>query len=293
MEKTRKSFLASIVSVFLLMTALAVFAAPAEQAEKDPEKVLAKVVAHEIKEKDIDQVIQSMGAQGAMYNTDQGRKAILDELVSVRLLSLSAAKQGIDKSPEYLAALENFTHQALAQLAVQKIIGDVAASEEESKKFYDENPSQFTTPEEINARHILLKDDVTSADVVKLVQDELKKGTSFDVLAESHSTDPSAAGNGGSLGFFSRGQMVPEFEEAAFALKEPGDVSAPVKSQFGWHIIKLEERKLSAVLSFDEVKSQIIQYLTNEKRSQKLRSELDTLKNEFKVEYPNAQGDVK
>jgi len=295
-KKMRKSFwcsLGSIVVAFFLMAVPAVLAAPAEQtapsSERNPEKVLAKVAEYEIKEKDVDQVLQLMGPQGAMYNTDQGRKLFLDELVSMRLLYLSAATQGLEKSPEYLAVLENFSHQTLARIAAEKILESVTVSEEDSKKFYDENPDQFVTPEEIHARHILLSDDVTSADTIKLVQGELKKGTSFDVLAERYSIDPSAAGSGGDLGFFPRGRMVPEFEEAAFAMKEPGDVSAPVKSQFGWHIIKFEEMKPSAMMPFDDVKSQITQHLINEKRAQAFQTALDALKKDFKVEYLDAQ----
>ena len=87
--------------------------------------------------------------------------------------------------------------------------------------------------------------------------------------------------------------MVPEFEEAAFALKEPGDVSAPVQSQFGWHIIKLEAINPPAVVPFDDVKQQITQYLANEQRARKYRAELDVLQNEFKVEYLDASADVK
>ncbi|MDR1978263.1 MAG: peptidylprolyl isomerase [Synergistaceae bacterium] len=292
----KKSLLGVVVLGLVTLAALVVFAAPAEQAaqpEKDPEKVLAKVETQEIKEKDVDQVILMAGPQGAVYDNEQGRKAILDELVAARLFAISGAKQGLDQTPEFKSVVENFANQALARVAIEKALGTIAASEEESKKFYDENPAQFTTPEELRARHILLSDDVTSADKVKTIQDDLKKGVSFDVLAVTYSTDPSAAQGGGDLGFFGKGQMVPEFEEAAFALKEPGDVSDPVRTSYGWHIIKLEEKKPSTVVSYDEVKPQIIQYLSNEKRAQKYRDELEVLKKEYKVELFEASADVK
>jgi peptidyl-prolyl cis-trans isomerase C len=283
----KKSLVGSVVLGLTVLIALVAFAAPAEQAaqpEKDPEKVLAKIETQEIKEKDVDQVILMAGPQGAAYDNEQGRRAILEELVGARLFALSGKKQGLDQTPEFKSVVENFTNQALARAAIEKAIENIAASEEEGKKFYDENPAQFTMPEEVRARHILLSDDVTSADKVTTIQDELKKGVSFDVLAVTYSTDPSAAQGGGDLGFFGRGQMVPEFEEAAFALKEAGDISDPVKTAFGWHIIKLEEKKPSTVISYDEVKPQIIQYLSNEKRTQKYREELDVLKKEYKVE---------
>jgi peptidyl-prolyl cis-trans isomerase C len=268
------------------------FAASGEQPEKDPERVLAKIETQEIKEKDVDQIIQAAGPQGAAYDNEQGRKAILDDLVAARLFAISGKKQGLDQTPEFKSALENFvenfTSQTLARLAIEKAVENIAASEEESKKFYDENPAQFMTPEEVRARHILLNDDVTSADKVSTIQDELKKGVSFDVLAVTYSTDPSAAQGGGDLGFFGKGHMVPEFETAAFALKEPGDISDPIQTTFGWHIIKLEEKKPSAVVPYDDVKPQIIQYLSNEKRTQKYREELEVLKKEYKVEIFDA-----
>jgi peptidyl-prolyl cis-trans isomerase C len=310
----RKSLLGSVVlGVFVLVSSTA-FAAPAEQEaatqeivtqeaatqgvapqgaapqpEKNPERVLAKIDNHEIKEKDVDQVIQMAGPQGAGYDNEQGRKVILDRLVATRLFALSGAKQGLDKTPEFESTLESFATQALASAAIEKSTRDIVASEEESKKFYDENPDQFTTPESIHARHILVSDDVTSSDRVKSIQAELKKGVSFDVLAVQHSIDPSAVQGGGDLGFFSRGEMVPEFEKAAFALKEPGDISEPVKSAFGWHIIKLEEKQPSSVLGYDEIKPQIVQYLSNEKRAQRYREELEALKKEYKVELFEAE----
>ena len=174
----------------------------------------------------------------------------------------------------------------MARLAIENLVKDVTASEEDCKKFYAENPDRFTAPDEIRARHILIADDEAAADKLALIQEELKKGTSFDALAIEHSIDPTAKQGGGDLGFFSRGQMVPEFEEAAFALKESGDISEPVKSDFGWHIIKLEEKKPSAVIPYEEVAQQLEQYLANEKKTEKYQEALEALKQEYTVEIP-------
>lgn len=283
----KKRVIGLSVLAFLALTAFVALAAPSEPAaapQKDPDQVLAKVEKEEIKEKDVDQVLQMMGPQGAaMYDNAQGRKAILDELVAARLFALSGAKQGLDKTPDFQAAVAGFTSQALARAAIEKSLNAVSVSDDEAKKFYDENPDQFTTPEEIHARHILVSDDVTSADTIKTIQAELKKGVSFDVVAKEHSICPSAP-QGGDLGFFSKGQMVPEFEAAAFALKNPGDISEPVKTTFGWHIIKLEERKPATKLAYDDVKPQITQYLLNEKKAKKYQEDLDALKKQYKVE---------
>ena len=250
----------------------------------DPEKVLAKVADREIREKDIDQVIRMMGPQGAMmYDNPQGRRAVLDELVSMHLFALKGAEEKLDQTPEFKAALETFRNQSLARAAIDASLKDVTASDEDAKKFYDEHPDQFTQPERVHVRHILISDDVTSADAIAKVQADLRAGASFDEVAKSRSLCPSAA-QGGDLGEVSKGQMVPEFEAAAFALKNPGDLSEPVKTQFGWHIIRLEGRTPSSVEPFDTVKPQLVQYLTNEKKGEAFKNAVEGLKKTYKVE---------
>ena len=250
----------------------------------DPEKVLAKVADREIREKDIDQVIRMMGPQGAMmYDNPQGRKAVLDELVSMHLFALKGAEEKLDQTPEFKTAVETFRNQSLARAAIDASLKDVTVSDEEAKKFYDEHPDQFTQPERVHVRHILISDDVTSADAIAKVQADLRAGASFDEVAKSRSLCPSAA-QGGDLGEVSKGQMVPEFEAAAFALKNPGDLSEPVKTRFGWHIIRLEGRTPSSLEPFDNVKPQLLQYLTNEKKNEAFKNAVEGLKKTYKVE---------
>jgi len=250
----------------------------------DPEKVLAKVADRDIREKDIDQVIRMMGPQGAMmYDNPQGRRAVLDELVSMHLFALKGAEEKLDQTPEFKTAVETFRNQSLARAAIDASLKDVTVSDEEAKKFYDEHPDQFTQPERVHVRHVLISDDVTSADAIAKIQADLKAGVSFDEVAKSRSLCPSAA-QGGDLGEVSKGQMVPEFEAAAFALKNPGDLSEPVKTQFGWHIIRLEGRTPSSLEPFDTVKPQLLQYLTNEKRNEAFKNVVEGLKKTYKVE---------
>ena len=250
----------------------------------DPERVLAKVADREIREKDVDQVIRMMGPQGAMmYDNPQGRRAVLDELVSMHLFALRGAEEKLDQTPEFKAALETFRNQSLARAAIDASLKDVTASDEDAKKFYDEHPDQFTQPERVHVRHILISDDVTSADAIAKVQADLRAGASFDEVAKSRSLCPSAA-QGGDLGEVSKGQMVPEFEAAAFALKNPGDLSEPVKTRFGWHIIRLEGRTPSSLEPFDNVKPQLLQYLTNEKKNEAFKNAVEGLKKTYKVE---------
>ena len=250
----------------------------------DPEKVLAKVADREIREKDIDQVIRMMGPQGAMmYDNPQGRRAVLDELVSMHLFALKGAEEKLDQTPEFKTAVETFRNQSLARAAIDASLKDVTVSDEEAKKFYDEHPDQFTQPERVHVRHVLISDDVTSADAIAKIQADLKAGVSFDEVAKSRSLCPSAA-QGGDLGEVSKGQMVPEFEAAAFALKNPGDLSEPVKTRFGWHIIRLEGRTPSSLEPFDNVKPQLLQYLTNEKKNEAFKNAVEGLKKTYKVE---------
>ena len=270
--------------VVLMGAGLAWAAQTQPETKADPEKVLAKVADREIREKDIDQVIRMMGPQGAMmYDNPQGRRAVLDELVSMHLFALKGAEEKLDQTPEFKTAMETFRNQSLARAAIDASLKDVTASDEEAKKFYDEHPDQFTQPERVHVRHVLISDDVTSADAIAKIQADLKAGVSFDEVAKSRSLCPSAA-QGGDLGEVSKGQMVPEFEAAAFALKNPGDLSEPVKTQFGWHIIRLEGRTPSSVEPFDTVKPQLVQYLTNEKKGEAFKNAVEGLKKTYKVE---------
>jgi peptidyl-prolyl cis-trans isomerase C len=284
-KNVKKSLWAGCV-LGMCVLAAAGRAVPAEQ-EKKPDTALIRIENQEIRERDIDQVIEMLGPQGAMYDNEQGRSAIMEELVASRLFSLYGAKTGLDQTPEFKASVDHIIQQTLARVAIESLMKDIAVPDEEAKKFYDENPSQFVSPEQIHVRHILVSDDVASSDKVALILNDLKKGVSFDVLAMNQSICPSAP-QGGDLGFFGRGQMVPEFEETAFALQNPGDISAPVLSSFGWHIIKLEEKRPSSTVPYDDVKPQLLQYLENEKKGEKYRKTLEDLRKEYRIEYLNS-----
>src|ERR1017187_8290722 len=134
--------------------------------------------------------------------------------------------------------------------------GKAATTDEAMKKVYEDASKQITGEQEVHARHIL----VETEDEAKAVEEELKKGADFAELAKKKSKDPGAS-DGGDLGFFTKDQMVPEFSTVAFAL-EPGKISDPVKSQFGWHVIKVEEKRSRKAPDFEQVKAQIETYVT-------------------------------
>jgi peptidyl-prolyl cis-trans isomerase C len=140
-----------------------------------------------------------------------------------------------------------------------------ASTDEAMHKVYDDATKQMKPEEEVHARHIL----VETEDEAKAVKEELQKGADFAELAKSKSKDPSAAAEGGDLGFFSKDQMVPEFADAAFKL-EKGQTSDPVKSPFGWHIIQVEEKRTRPVPEFEQVKPQLESFVTRKAQSEYL-----------------------
>ena len=268
----KKNFLTALIFVFL-------FASLAFGAEND--KVLARVASHDITESEVLEFIKPFGQQAAMlYGSEQGKKMILDDVISMRLFALEAEEKKIDQTPEFIKNLENIKRTMLAQESMREVIKNIAITDEEAKKFYDENPKLFTQPERVRASHILVSDDK----VLAKVQEELKAGKSFDVLAKEFSIDPGSAANGGDLGEFPKGVMVPEFEKAAFELKNPGDLSEPVKSQFGWHIIKLGEHIPESVMPFEQVKTNINQELKEKKTQEVLQARSKELEEKYKVE---------
>lgn len=265
-----------LFTAFILVLALSAMACAAES-----EKVLARVGSSDITESEVLEFIKPFGQQAAMlYGTEQGRKMILDDVISMRLYALDAEAQNLDKSPEFIAQVEAARRAMLAQASMRKAIEGITISDDEVQKFYADNKQLFNQPERVHARHILVSDDA----VLAKVQEALKAGTSFDAVAKQYSIDPGSAQNGGDLGEFPRGVMVPEFEKAAFELKNPGDVSEPVKTQFGWHIIKLEERIPESPAPFEQVKQRIMQELRDQKTQEILQERAKELESIYKVE---------
>ena len=282
---TRKFFRSFMI--FMIIALLANFAYAADSgsySENNPaQKVVARVASQDITELEVMMFLQPFGQQAMMlWGSEQGRKMIIDDVISMRLYALEGESKKLDEAPEFKAAIENTRRAMLAQSAMRELIKDINVTDEETRKFYEDNTAMFMQQERIHARHILVKPE--SEDTAVKIIEYLKAGISFDVLAEEYSIDPGSKINGGDLGEFPRGVMVPEFEEAAFALKNPGDISEPVKSQFGWHIIKLEEKIPEAPAPFEQVKQQIIQEIQNQKTQELLKTHAEELEKVYKVE---------
>jgi peptidyl-prolyl cis-trans isomerase C len=199
----------------------------------------------------------------------------------------------------------DWKNQFRKQLAQQKLVSshipdDINSTEEEAKKYYDDNQKRFQSPEQVRASHILIKPVFTESTddpnqmraqakaealaKTKALLQQIKEGADFAELAKANSTCPSAP-DGGDLRFFSRGRMTPPFEKAAFALKV-GEVSDIVETSYGYHIIKVTDRKEASTVTFEQVKDMIIQKLAQDKRAELVNKYIDSLKAEANIVYP-------
>lgn len=242
-------------------------------------KILAVVNGVEIKESDLNNALMRVPAnQRSYYQSEMGKKQLLDQMVSFELIYSNAKDNGQEEEKEFLDQLEIIKKDALIQYSVQKMLSGMEVSEEEIKDFYEKNKEQFKSPETVTAKHIL----VDTEEEAKSIAKEISEGLSFEEAAQKYSKCPSKA-QGGSLGSFSRGQMVPEFEEVAFSI-EKGIVSEPVKTQFGYHLVKVEDKKESSIRELKEVEAFIKNKLVQEKQSNKYLNTVEELKLKYKVE---------
>ncbi len=249
--------------------------AEAAEAETSPDAVVATVNGTEIKAGLLNKVLKQVPAIPGATNM---KKEILDKLIDLELIAQAAEKEGLDKDPDFVAGLDMYKKQQLFAIYLSKaIVGTVKAEPEELQKYYDENKSQFETGEQVRASHILVDSEEKAIEIKK----KLDGGADFAELAKSDSTCPSSS-RGGDLGYFGKGSMVPEFEQAAFALKVD-EVSEPVKTQFGWHIIKLTGRNEAGVKSFEDAKPEIEKKVLEKKQQKAYEDLLANLRKEASI----------
>lgn len=242
-------------------------------------RILASVAGSPITEADIDAALMSMGARGQAYNTPDGRAALLDNIIARKLFLLDAKKNLMEREPEFKEQLARVKDDMLTNYAIQKSVERIRVTEDEIKKFYDENPEQFDAGEVFNASHILVDSEEKAVEIAsKLAAGEM----TFEDAAREYSTCPSGK-EGGMLGDFGRGQMVREFEDAC-AQMDVGTVSAPVKTQFGYHLIRLNNRETGGKVKFTEAKEQIREALLAQKQQAAYQSRINQLKILFPVD---------
>jgi len=248
---SRLGLIAALATGCLSVALLA--AQPSRADNADP--VVAKVNGAEIHESDVTMAEQELGPSLAQMDPATKHQNVVSFLIDLKLAAKVAEDKKLQDNDDFKKR-QAFAHDRLLMDALLAKEGKDAATDDAMKKVYDDAAKQIAGEQEVHARHIL----VESEDEAKQVVDELKKGADFAELAKKKSKDPGAA-DGGDLGFFTKEQMVPEFSAAAFAL-EPGKISDPVKSQFGWHVIKVEEKRNRKPPEFAQVKPQIETFVT-------------------------------
>lgn len=251
----------------------------AKSEGKKEGQVLAEVNGSTITTGDFDREVKNLPEYlRAMADTPQGRKEMLDTMVIRELILQKAAKDGIDKGPEFADKLQELKKRLIVETFLKKKVEtDAQVSDADLKKFYDQNIEKFKTGDQIRASHILVKTEQEAKDI----QAQIKAGAKFEDLAKKYSVDSSSA-KGGDLGWFGKGSMVPAFEKAALALKE-GQVSDIVKSDFGYHIIKLTGKRTAGTRPFDEVKAQIKAAIMPSKQQEIFLKIKDELKKSAKI----------
>ncbi|QOX77938.1 peptidylprolyl isomerase [Trichlorobacter lovleyi] len=248
-------------------------------------KVIATVNGAKITSEDFDREVKALPEYiRAMADTPQGKKEMIDTLVMRELILQQAAKDGVDKGKEIEEKLAELKKRIIVDTYLKKKVeAESKISDDELKKFYEQNLDKFKSGEQIRASHILVKSEQEAQSILE----QLKKGANFEELAKAKSADSSAA-KGGDLGWFGKGNMVPAFEKAAFSLKE-GQLSGIVKSDFGYHIIKLTGKRAAGTRPLDEVKEQIKAAIMPQKQQQVFMKLKEDLKKGAKIELTETQ----
>jgi peptidyl-prolyl cis-trans isomerase C len=241
-------------------------------------KVLATVNGKEITQDVVMKFLNDLGPQTAMqFQSPEGIKKVVEELINQEMLYLDAKENNLEEDQDFKDQLEKFKEGLIKQYAVSKILSNVQVSEDEMKEYFEKNKENFKNEESITSSHILVDSEEKANEIIK----EIKEGMTFEEAAKAHSTCPSKD-QGGNLGESTRGKMVPEFEDAAFAM-QIGNVSEPVKTQFGYHVIKLYDKKEASNSTYEEVQDQIRAQVLGQKQQQAYIEKTDTLKEKYEV----------
>jgi peptidyl-prolyl cis-trans isomerase C len=223
---------------------------------QDSDPVVARANGVNIHESDLALAEEEIGNNIPNIPPEQKRDYLINYVTDVVVLSQAAGKQGLADRPDVKRRLD-FDHNRLLMESLLQETGRAALSDEAEHKVYDEAVKQTSNEEEVHARHIL----VPTEEEAKAILAQLKGGADFATLAKEKSKDPGGA-DGGDLGYFTKEQMVPEFAAVAFKL-DKGQLSDPVKTQFGWHIIKVEDKRIKPTPPFEQVKGQLENYVAH------------------------------
>lgn len=241
------------------------------------QEVLAVVAGENITNADLEMFIQNAPQEQRAYASNpQFRQHCLEQLIVFRTYAKYGEELKLDESEEFKRIMENAKKDLLAQMAIAELFKGITVTDEEISEFYEANANRFTKGETVSAKHILVKEEAEC----KAVLDAIEKGEkTFEDAAKECSTCPSGS-RGGDLGEFGRGQMVKEFEDAAFAA-EIGAVVGPVQTQFGYHLIKVEKKNEASTAPLSEVSEQIRRMLSQQKQNQVYTEKADELKAKY------------
>jgi parvulin-like peptidyl-prolyl isomerase len=248
--------------------------------------ILATVNGTNITKQEADTFVKSQSPQASFAALPAEQQTmIVDRLVEKVLFTELAAKEGIDKKPEFLRNMEKIKEELLVNMWMKEQMDSAVVSDSEAKAFYDKNMDKFQNKASVHARHILVKEEKEAQSII----DEMKtlKGDAlkakFIELAKAKSTGPSGP-KGGDLGNFNKGQMVPEFSKAVWELEIGSITMAPVKTNFGFHVIYLEAKNDATATEYSKVKENIITSLKQQQFAKKIKEVAKELKSKAKIE---------
>lgn len=241
-------------------------------------KVLAVVNGKEITEQQVELFLQSLAPQvAAQFSDKEGKTKLLEELINQELFYLDAVDNKLENEEDFVKEFNHVKENLLKQYAVAKILNGITATEEEIKDYYEKYKDMFKKPESVKASHILVNDEEQALNIIS----EINKGLTFAEAAKEYSTCPSKA-NGGDLGYFTKGKMVPEFESAAFSM-DKDEISQPVKTQFGYHIILVTDKKEASESNLDEIRDELERQIIITKQNDAYKNKVQELNNKYKV----------
>lgn len=280
----RIKFLAAFVGTLLLSTSSLSLAS-------DDNPVLVTAGSDTLTQQQFTTMMDNMPPQMRMIlkSQPQLRHGILQKWGEFSILAQEAAATGLKNEPAVQQKIKDITNRILVEEYIRKHTGKTKVTDAMVKKYYNDNKEQFSHGEEIRAQHILVAVDknasaetqATAKEKILSIQQQLKDGKDFAALAKEYSDDPGSKGTGGDLGFFGHGAMVKSFEDAAFATAI-GQVSAPVHSDYGWHLIKVNARKEAGTTALADVKNKIETTI----KQQKQKQEVEEILNRLKKKYP-------
>ncbi|TDQ84196.1 peptidyl-prolyl cis-trans isomerase C [Dongia mobilis] len=283
MNQRRFCSLALALGLMAGVGSLALSARAQETAQPDPNLVVAKLNGEDITRQDVVDSAQNLPPE-IQANLDQLFPQLLDRLVFLKLVAGQGRADGLAEDPEVKELMRQYEDNAIREIFFQRAIM-AKVTDEAIKARYDEEVKNFPEEREVRASHILVKTEEEAQAIIE----QLKGGGDFAAIAKEKSTDTASGKNGGDLNWFTKEIMVPEFADAAFAMKK-GEVSqSPVKSQFGFHIIKLDDERMKAPPSFEQRRDDIRVQLTEELRQQVAKD----LKDKAQLEIIDPSGGAK